>query len=609
MEHLRHLVQAVRSEAAWQARELRDALSRPRDEQIELGVAFPSLRAEWGGPAGRGRSLWLLRGVGLHNGLDVGDPVAVRAHGSSEALANGWIVARDRLGLEVEVDSFDEPPEQVDVVARFDPITFNRQVEALERGRELGSDLAKTLRGERPVAPVPEYVGLPPQAEGLLPAQQRALRDGVGAEVLSVIHGPPGTGKTRVVVALLQAWVGEGRQPLALADSNAAVDHLVSRASQAGLSVVRLGHPGRVHASVLPHTLSARLKNHALAPVWAAVDKEIASLRGVRGREASDARKRAIAERADLREQAVRAIIESADVVACTLGSLAKYESLLEQCSVAVVDEATQATEPSLWIPVPMVDRLVLVGDPFQLGPVVKEPGNPLQNSLLHRWLELPLEGLEPQTLRLQHRMHPKIAEMVRPVYGESYEDAPEVLERTLSRLVGVDDDEVTSRPVHFIDTAGIGMDDEVDPVSRSRFHRGEVAIVAEVVNEWLKRGVTVDQIGVITPYSAQVARLEAALPEGIDVASVQSFQGQEREAIVASFVRSNGEGELGFVADDRRLTVTLSRARRAFVGVGDSATLARFKAFQVLFDQLEGMEAMGTAWDAPWYDAWSEAT
>jgi superfamily I DNA and/or RNA helicase len=336
---------------------------------------------------------------------------------------------------------------------------------------------------------------------------------------------------------------------------------------------------------------------HPAAAGLDAIRRDLVRLRSQSGPEARRERRALLGVRNQLEEGAREAVLARSELIATTFGSLARWADKLPPARTAVVDEATQATEPSVWIAIPRVERLVLVGDPEQLGPVVKEPGNPLADSLLQR---LVASGADAPMLTEQHRMSAPIAALVADVYGPAYHPSPDVADHRLADLPDVTRVEATTTPVTFVDTAGWSEGERRDEVTRSLFHPGEVALVARVVAEWRAAGVADDAIGVITPYSAQVARLRSRLA-GIEVATVNAFQGREKEAVVVSLVRSNPDGELGFVADRRRLVVALTRARRALVLVGDGATLAHAPIFADLLGRIDAVGGLQSAWSERW--------
>lgn len=584
---------ALAAEETWQRAELADLGRRPWGEQVARGAAWPEAAVEHSEPGRRGRWTWTVRArVPLHDGLGPGESVAVGPAGAARLAWRGRVTAVDGRVAEIAVDTEDAPPAAVRVARRFDPTTFARMREAIDRVTALDTPLAQILLGrKRWTIADPRPVTEP----GLDPSQQAALGRALGAEALAVLYGPPGTGKTRTLVALLRQLVADGDRPWALADSNAATDHLAAEASAAGLTVVRVGPVARIGARAASLTLEARLRKHPLRTAIAQVERDLVRLRGS---DAAWSQRRALSlERDRLEDLARSEILGSAQVIATTLGSLGRFAKLLPPAHTAVVDEATQATEPATWIAVPHVQRLILAGDPHQLGPVVFAPGNRLSDSLLQRLLAGAPSAVSAGMLEVQRRMHADIHALLQPVYGPRYRPDPSVAARSLRGDMPV---------VRFVDTAGAGLEDARDPVTSSYFNAGEARVVALAVRAWREAGLAAGDIGVIAPYSAQVERLAAdpALA-GVEVATVNAFQGREKDAIALSLVRSNDEGETGFALDARRLVVALSRARSALLIVGDSATLGQTPAGATLLDRLPA-EAVETVWAEPWSAALS---
>jgi hypothetical protein len=587
--HLLALHRSLRAEQDAEVAALASLAEGSLADRVDAGVSWPRLRVESVRRQGRKlvADLRAERGVVLHEGLDAGDPVHLVAHGRSHPAV---VTLRDRRVAEVRGERLPEEGTVVEVRRRADPATWVRYRQALERGAEADTRLVRQLLAV-PVIP-DRGTGEGALLPGLDEAQQRAADHALRAEHLAAIHGPPGTGKTHVLAAIARCLVDRGERVWALADSNAAVDHLTRTMAARGLDVVRLGRPLRMADDVLPHALPARLEASPLAEAIAALERDL-------GRADDPRERRRLAVR--LREvvhQAEDHVLSSAQVIASTFGTLAHRAEHLPPAHTALVDEATQATEPAVWVAVPHIERLVLCGDPEQLGPVCRVPG-PLQTSLLERVL---WEGrVDAPMLEVQHRMAADLRRLVQPVYGAAYRDAPSAGSQVLHG-----DDEVlgplAGRRALWIDTAGAGWSDAVDEVTRSTYNDGEVRLVTAVVRRLLEGGVAPRDIGVITPYSAQVARIEDQLP-GIEVASANAFQGQERPVMVASWVRSNDRGELGFVADGRRLTVTLTRARCLLVCIGDSATLAGHGRFGEVIEQLAEGGGLMSVFEEPWAD------
>lgn len=602
-EALARLHAALTREEAWQRAEHEAIRRRPVADRVAHGLTWAPCAVEDTSDAGRGRTLLRLRaprGGVFHDGIGAGEPVLIAPIGAPDDGVTGLSLGAEGDVAEVIADG--EPPAGVlAITRRFDATTFERYRAALIRADRADSPLRDVLLGVRAPAP-PADVAIDDPHLGA--SQRAAVAAALGADRVALVHGPPGTGKTEVIVAMLRRWVAAGDRPWALADSNAAADHLAARAARAGLQVVRVGHPARVGGDAARLTLDARIARGPLAAALAPIDRDLSRLRGDDSRDGRAKRRELYAARDVIARQARDAALTSAQVIVCTLGTLAKEAPDLPRAIHAVVDEATQAIEPAIWTVVPWVERLVLVGDPRQLGPVVLEPDNPLARSLLDRLLDPddPAGGRLPMPmLTVQHRMHADIQALVDPVYGGALTPHPSVAGHRLADRPGVAATPLTSRAVLWVDTAGAGHDEAVDPTTRSLFNPGEVALARDAVARLREAGVAAADIGVIAPYAAQVARLRAepALA-GVEVATVNAFQGREKEVIVASFVRSNPDGTLGFVADERRLTVALTRARRLLVAVGDGATLSRSPAFARVLDAAAALGALVSAFEEP---------
>mgnify|MGYP000695559639 CR=1 FL=1 len=598
--HLQALHHALAAEERAEADELARLSRGSLADRVEAGVSWPRLRVDGRHPAGRRVELDLRapRGTVLHEGLSAGDAVDVVVNG--EAVP-GFLQGVDARVAEVAVDRRGSVPDlgdQVEVRRRADPSTWIRYRQALERGADSRHRLARLLL-QQPEAYEPASSdratgdpGDPSLLEGLDEAQRHAASMALQAEALAAIHGPPGTGKTRVLATLARALVAQGERPWALADSNAAVDHLATSCAEMGLAVVRLGHPARISDAAQALSMAAHLERSPLAAALTALAKE-------RDRCDDHRERRRLAEawRA-LRRDAEDHVLAGAEVIASTFGTLVRRAEHLPPAHTALVDEATQATEPAVWAAIPYVQRLVLAGDPEQLGPVCRVPG-PLETSLLERVL-LEDRVVAPM-LEVQHRMDAGIRSLVGPVYGDRYRDHPAAADQGLAGAGSpFAATELTARRALWIDTAGAGLSEVTDPVSRSLRNAGEVAVVRAVVEQLTDAGLDPADIAVIAPYSAQVAALSSALP-GVSVATVNAYQGRERSVVVASFVRSNDRGELGFVADGRRLTVTLTRARRLLVLVGDSATLGAHPRFAAVLDALAERGDLQSVFEPPW--------
>ena len=595
--HLALLRKAIDSEERWQRQEYERSRKLPLEERVAVGLSLGPLRVMELRQGARGRTIVRLmsqRGP-LHDGIGAGDPIVLGIPTTPDLGAAGTLLFAEGNVAEVIVEGdFEDMRPQV-VSKRFDPTTFTRQRQALARANEHPSPLRDVLLGLKEPSP-PRQNGVPMVTGALNPVQIAAAKEALSSEELALIHGPPGTGKTQVITAMLRGLVSLGDKPWALADSNAAVDHLALRAAREGLQVVRVGHPLRISDACYPLTLDAQIESGPAGALLKDLDKQLLRLK-------DNARERRVlfAERDAAYANARDAVFAGAQVIAVTLGTLARVAPELPKALTAIVDEATQAVEPGIWTVVPYVERLILVGDPHQLGPVVNEPGNPLETSMLSRLLR---EHRVPMPmLTTQYRMHAAIQELVQPVYGGQLVADASVSGHRLSDLPGVKPTDLTSRATLWVDTAGAGFAEARDEVTRSLYNDGEVRLVAIAVRELLAAGVPSASIAVIAPYSAQVERLRKVVA-GVEVNTVNAYQGREKEAVIVSFVRSNDEGILGFVSDRRRLVVALSRARRLLVAIGDSITLGRDPNFTRAMDNFQTSEAWATAWEEPWSEA-----
>lgn len=506
----------------------------------------------------------------------------------------GRCVGADSQGAEIRLRDIDELPGwlqrgHVAVTRQIDPSTTRRYQQGLRNVDDMDSPLRTALL--EAAVPSHEHRSWPGLA-ALNSAQRHAGSMALSSPSLSLIHGPPGTGKTTLMVALLEALLNDGQRAWALAASNAAVDHLAVCADAAGLPVLRLGAPYRIGAQAQHLTLQARAQRSVLAPALRALDVELA-------RTPPRQRRPLWKQRRALLGQIRANILAECPIVAATLGTMSREQHDLPETKVALIDEATQAIEPAIWSIVPAVERLILLGDPHQLGPVVRMHGNPLERSMLSRLLTA---GLPAPMLEEQYRMSASLCALVSETYGPTYRAHASVAGRRLEDLAGVRATPWTTLPAMWVDTSGGGLEEGRDPVTRSLFNEGEVQLVASMVDTLTADGVCLTDIGVIAPYSAQVERLKAALGD-VEVATVNAFQGREKEVIICSFVRSNEDGDVGFVADPRRLVVATTRARRLLVCIGDASTLGAIPAFSSLMTaiQQQSPAAWQSVWESPW--------
>lgn len=583
MSHLARLLAALDDERAALTAEDARLRALPLPARAAAGYTLYPLDLVTTEHRSRGRVNVLLRGRDLHDGITAGEPVRLAPIGRPDDGWSGRCEGIDAGTIELRVDGVPEGKGPWAVSKRLDFTGMDLQAQALRRAEAAWSPLKNLLLGfEKPYDPDPLDH---PLLARLNPDQRAAAARALGATELGLLHGPPGTGKTETLVAMLEALVELGDRPWALADSNAAVDHLALRAVARGLDVVRLGVSARVGTDAAHLTLEHRILNGPRAAVIHGLIRQSTRAQG-----------EALGEvHAAIREEwqaAKREILAGAQVIAMTLGTLHTRGEDLPAPRTAVVDEAGQVTEPAVWLLALRVKRLILCGDPLQLGPVVKSRNPLLERPLIAR---LVAEGFRFPMLTEQYRMNAAVLPSVNPTYGGRLTTPPAVAARTVADL-GLTPGDWTSPALRFVDTSSTGADEEVDPLGS--FHNpGELRLLERVVASLRASGMKPEHVGIVTPYAAQLARIRAAFPD-LEAGTVNAFQGREKEIVLASWVRSNPDGELGFVADARRLNVALSRARVLSIGIGDASTLGRSPEFARYFDAVEAGGGYTSAWE-----------
>jgi predicted DNA helicase len=304
-----------------------------------------------------------------------------------------------------------------------------------------------------------------------------------------------------------------------------------------------------------------------------------------------------------LERMAVADILNTADVLCATTTGLDAEVLGNREFDLAVIDEACQSTEPGCWIPLLRSHRVVLAGDHCQLPPTVVSTQAAAEGygvSLFERMMLLRGEQIS-RRLTVQYRMHTAIMKFSSAEFydGELSADAA-VASHLLCDLPGVAANELTQTPLLFVDTAGADYEEQQEPDGESRFNPEEAALVARAVEQLIAAGVKAPEIAVIAPYSAQVRLLRQQLSQfaGLEVDSVDGFQGREKEGVVISLVRSNADCEIGFLADVRRMNVALTRARRKLIVTGDSATLSTHPFYRRMIEYFEAHGAYRTVWE-----------
>lgn len=446
--------------------------------------------------------------------------------------------------------------------------------------------------------------------------QREAVQRSLAAEDACLVHGPPGTGKTTVLVEIIRQHVCRGGRVLATAPSNIAVDNILERLLPTGLRVVRLGHPARTLESLRHGNLAAQVEAD---PVYERV-RELDAQRerlakrksrhgrglGQLGYEERQSRDREISqlwrEARDVEFEISRRIVASSHVVLGTHAGISK-RFVKGDFDLVALDEASQACEPLSWVPLGMARKAVFAGDANQLPPTIysKEASEGgLAVTLFDR-----LKDILPPTLqtllRVQYRMHEEIMRFPSEQFYDGKLIAHEsVAGHTAEELPGVLPTDLTKRPVTYVDTAGAGFEESWNDLLESRENRGEAELALRLLRELLAAGLSSRDVAILTPYVAQAKLLKTLAHEktGVEIGSVDGFQGREKEAIILSLVRSNDGGRIGFLSDMRRLNVAITRARRCLIVIGDSATIARHPVYQKFLVHVDALDTHRSAYE-----------
>ena len=548
------------------------------------------------------------------NRLRVGSPVILTPNDDlSGDACQGVVTSISRKSIQVAVNDYPDA-ERLRIDLSPDEITRKRMLNALKRAQDARGrtkELRDILLGQRELS-FKNQEDCQFNTE-LNESQQAAIRFALSASDVAIIHGPPGTGKTTTIVELICQAISKRQKVLACAPSNTAVDNLLEKLVDAGQKAVRLGHPARVSERLHEHTLDAQVARHELTDLIREMRREAENLfrqagkftraKPVHGakREMRQDAKRLKADVRMLEQQAIDSIIDNANVV-CATTTL--DESLLgdRRFDLVVIDEACQSTEPGCWMPVLRADRLVLAGDHCQLPPTVlskQAAKDGLAVSLLERLVGVYGDRVT-RRLNMQYRMHDQIMNFSsEQFYDGTLQSHGSVSGHVLTDLNYVDEQLVTIEPVTFIDSAGAGWDEELEPDGLSKRNIQEAELVLRKITELQDAGLRGRDIAVIAPYAAQVRWLRQNSPdERVEIDTVDGFQGREKEAVIISLVRSNPEGEIGFLADARRMNVALTRARRKLIVIGDSATVGGNDFFAKMIEYFEFIGAYHTVWE-----------
>ena len=449
--------------------------------------------------------------------------------------------------------------------------------------------------------------------ENLNRSQKKAIENALSCENFFLIHGPFGTGKTRTLVELISQETRQNHKVLATAESNAAVDNILERLmDNKKLTLTRLGHPQRVSKHNITQTLAYKVENHKLNKKIKKIYKNIDNLiekrkvhtrpspqyrrgfsdyeilhnasRGKGGRGISSEKMKSMAKWIEINQEIdeahddikrienrmIKEIVDSSDVILATNSSSALESIARVKFDVAIIDEASQATIPSVLIPIAKAHRFILAGDHKQLPPtIISDRAGELSKTLFEELIRM--YPFKSQLLNIQYRMNSLLMKFPNEeFYNNGLKSDSSVDDITINDILNGNHEEEV---LLFIDTSDVDMEGETHlKDSKSIINSLEAEISVGIARDYIDAGIGEDDIGIISPYADQVKIIQEQTP--VEVKTVDGFQGREKEIIIISTVRSNENGNIGFLRDLRRLNVAITRAKRKLVIIGNKNTL-----------------------------------
>lgn len=435
-------------------------------------------------------------------------------------------------------------------------------------------------------------------------SQNAAIQKVLRAREVAIVHGPPGTGKTTTLVEAIGETLKRETQVLVCAQSNAAVDWISEQLLARGISVLRIGNPMRVSDNLLEATYEKRYESHPdYIELWAIRKAQRELLAKLSSKKSSATERRnASNQLTKLRNRSTEIEIRINDdlftqsrVIACTLIGTSARVLERKHFSTLFIDEAAQAFEAACWAAIIKSDRVIFAGDHLQLPPTIKcreAELKGLSKTLMEKVAENKPSCVE--LLNIQYRMHRDIMQFSSDWFYEGKLKAdPNVANRTIMPL---------DTPLVWIDTAKLGFEEKLNPLSQSRLNSSEALLLVKTLRDYVRQ-MGIERIinervdfGIISPYKSQVQLLRRLIKQSkflkpilhnISVNTVDGFQGQERDVIMISMVRGNDEGRIGFLCDLRRMNVAITRARMKLIVLGDTATLSHTKFYKRLIEHI----------------------
>ena len=548
--------------------------------------------------------------------ISVGDMVLVSTDNPLRSDLTGTVTEKGARFIKVAFDKR-VPKWAIKKKVRLDlyanDITFRRMEDNLNHLSLKGKNALEYILNERNPKKNREVPYISYIDENLNKSQKKAIENALSCENFFLIHGPFGTGKTRTLVELISQETRQNHKVLATAESNAAVDNILERLmDNKKLTLTRLGHPQRVSKHNITQTLAYKVENHKLNKKIKKIYKNIDNLiekrkvhtrpspqyrrgfsdyeilhnasRGKGGRGISSEKMKSMAKWIEINQEIdeahddikrienrmIKEIVDSSDVILATNSSSALESIARVKFDVAIIDEASQATIPSVLIPIAKAHRFILAGDHKQLPPtIISDRAGELSKTLFEELIRM--YPFKSQLLNIQYRMNSLLMKFPNEeFYNNGLKSDSSVDDITINDLLNGNHEE---EALLFIDTSDVDMEGETHlKDSKSIINSLEAEISVGIARDYIDAGIGEDDIGIISPYADQVKIIQEQTP--VEVKTVDGFQGREKEIIIISTVRSNENGNIGFLRDLRRLNVAITRAKRKLVIIGNKNTL-----------------------------------
>jgi ATP-dependent RNA/DNA helicase IGHMBP2 len=432
--------------------------------------------------------------------------------------------------------------------------------------------------------------------EKLNESQKQAVSAMLANENLCILHGPPGTGKTTVLIEGIQQLVKKGETVIVAAPSNAAVDHISLGLIKLGIRILRVGNTSKVNQTIFPFTQEGKMIDSKQGLEIKKLKIRAEELRKMAhqykrsfGKDEREQRNLLFKEVRFIRDEIKnlrvyyeKQFFEKAQVIIGTPVGLVSSLGDLQNYNTLIIDEAGQCLEPLAWMLFPYAHNWVLAGDHLQLPPTVLSE-KAVQLGFNKSILESSITRCQNvHFLNTQYRMRKDVADFSSAYfYNKKLETAAHLIN--------------DKRYISYFDTAGAGYDEETSPQVSSFRNSGEISAILKIIES---ENLDLKKTAFISPYSGQVNLARAELPKEIQISTIDSFQGQEKENIILSLVRSNEKGNIGFLKDYRRMNVALTRAKEKLFVIGDSSTIGHDKFYKSFLDYVEELGAYKSIWE-----------